>query len=256
MATKQGMCKNCGSLIVFDDRNENCECVFCHCIFPGEEAVKILENPDDYTFANEEIQESGNQTHYYVTKVSPDIVESAVARQDAMKAREDKGTIKPSDFEISPNDVKAPLKLTALIIGAAAVIVLVIVAISLPLYKSRTALDDEIRASIDGVVAGVADVDTSTDESGRAKGYTIYGQTCQNIKIALSSDITEDSIRTLFTRYTDLRASKANISDDKMKGVTMEIYVNTGVYTVTGEGGNVNVEFAKDEVPETTSETK
>ena len=38
------MCKNCGSLIVFDDRNENCECVFCHCIFPGEEAIKILED--------------------------------------------------------------------------------------------------------------------------------------------------------------------------------------------------------------------
>ena len=51
MATKQGMCKNCGSLIIFADRSENCECIFCHCIFPGAEAVKILENPDDYTFA-------------------------------------------------------------------------------------------------------------------------------------------------------------------------------------------------------------
>ena len=41
MATKQGMCKNCGSLVMFDDRDELCECVFCNCVFPSAEAAKI-----------------------------------------------------------------------------------------------------------------------------------------------------------------------------------------------------------------------
>lgn len=129
MATKQGMCKNCGSLIIFDDRNENCECIFCHCIFPGAEAVQILENPDDYTFANEEIAESSESTHYYATKVNPDMIESAVARDRAMKAKEDSGSIKPSDFEISPNDVKAPAKLKAILIGATALLIIIIIAV-------------------------------------------------------------------------------------------------------------------------------
>ena len=251
MATKQGMCRNCGSLIVFDDRNENCECIFCHCIFPGEEAVKILENPDGYDFANETIEESKEQTHYYVTKVNPDMVESAVAREKAMKAKEGAGSIKPSDFEISPNDVKAPVKLTALIIGAVALIVLIIIAISLPMYKSRKALTAEMRSSINTVFDGVAEVDTTEDETGHTKGYSIYGQTCQNIKLSLPS-IDEQSAKTLFANYTALRADKAEITGDAMKDVTMQIFVLDGVYTVTGSNGNISVGYAEDEAVETT----
>ena len=44
MATYHGMCKNCGSLITIDDSKENCECVFCHCVFPRDEAEKIKQN--------------------------------------------------------------------------------------------------------------------------------------------------------------------------------------------------------------------
>ena len=44
MATYHGMCKNCGSLITIDDSKENCECVFCHCVFPR----------DEYSYQNKE----------------------------------------------------------------------------------------------------------------------------------------------------------------------------------------------------------
>ena len=53
MATKQGMCRNCGSLVMFDDRDDLCECVFCNCVFPSEEAAAILANPEGYEFKNE-----------------------------------------------------------------------------------------------------------------------------------------------------------------------------------------------------------
>ena len=245
MATKQGMCKNCGSLIIFDDRNENCECIFCHCIFPGAEAVQILENPDDYTFANEEIAESSESTHYYATKVNPDMIESAVARDRAMKAKEDSGSIKPSDFEISPNDVKAPAKLKAILIGATALLIIIIIAVAFPFYNSRKKLKNEISDGI-SVLKEIASIDTSVDESGNGKGYMIYGQSCQYVKLAVPSQITEDKCKQLFEKYTDLRAEKAEITSDKMKGVTMEIFVNNGIYEVTGEGGVINVVFTED----------
>lgn len=250
MATKHGMCKNCGSLIVFDDRNENCECVFCHCIFPGEEAIKILENPDDYTFANEEIEESKEQTHYYATKVNPDMVASAVARDQLMKSKENSNSIKPSDFEVSPNDVKAPVKLTAIIIGSVALIILIIVAISLPLYKSRKALKADLNSNIGTVFEGVCEVDTTSDELGHTKGYSIFGQTCQNIKVALSTSVTEDDCKKMFNNYVELRASKAGITDNKADGVTMEVYVSNGVYTVSSAAGQVGVVFTEDVVNE------
>lgn len=53
MAVDHGMCKNCGSLVVLDENNENCTCLFCNCIFPREEAIKLLENHENYSFPNE-----------------------------------------------------------------------------------------------------------------------------------------------------------------------------------------------------------
>ena len=53
MAVDHGMCKNCGSLVVLDENNENCTCLFCNCVFPREEAIKLLENHENYSFPNE-----------------------------------------------------------------------------------------------------------------------------------------------------------------------------------------------------------
>ena len=60
MATTQGMCTNCGSLVIFDDRDENCECVFCHCVFPAAEAVELLANPAGHEFKNEKFDKRPN----------------------------------------------------------------------------------------------------------------------------------------------------------------------------------------------------
>ena len=58
----QGLCKNCGSLISLDDSSENCKCVFCHCVFPKEEAIKLFENQGDYSFPNEVYENSDEIT--------------------------------------------------------------------------------------------------------------------------------------------------------------------------------------------------
>lgn len=253
MATKQGMCKNCGSLIVFDDRNENCECIFCHCIFPGEEAVKIFENPGDYTFANETFEENSDSTHYYVNKVNPDMVTSAVARQKLAESKDDSLTIKPSDFEISPKDVKAPTKLKMIMLGILAIFIILVIAIAFPFYKSRTNLTKSIKEAIPQALSGVASIDLTSDEAGNLKGCALYGQSCNKIKIAVSSDVTEKTCEELFNKYTDLRAQKAEITSDKLKGVTMEVYVKNGVYTVTGADGSVKVDFEEDAAAETSA---
>ena len=113
MATKQGMCKNCGSLVMFDDRDELCECVFCNCVFPSAEAAKILENPDGYEFKNEKFEKNteAGAKHYYSNPVLPDVVEKAVQRDKTSKTQKAEVKLKPNEFEISPNDVKAPKKL-------------------------------------------------------------------------------------------------------------------------------------------------
>ena len=81
MATKQGMCRNCGSLVVFDDRDDMCECIFCNCVFPAEEAIALLENHEGHEFKNEKFEAKEGGKHYYSNPVMPDTVQKAVQRE-------------------------------------------------------------------------------------------------------------------------------------------------------------------------------
>ena len=79
------MCTNCGSLVIFDDRDESCECVFCHCVFPAAEAVALLANPDGHEFKNEKYEAQEGGKHYYATPMQPDIVAKAVQREHLLQ---------------------------------------------------------------------------------------------------------------------------------------------------------------------------
>jgi len=237
MATKQGMCKNCGSLIVYDDRDDKCECIFCHCVFPSAEAAEIMENPGNYTFPNETYEASTDSSHHYVSPVYPDVVEKAVAREKVSKERnsDKSGTgVTASEFELSPNDVKAPKNLVIGLIVGSVLVIGIVLGISWPMYLSRTSLKEDIVANIDSVFDGVAEVDTSINEDGFAAGYNIYGQTCQNIKVAADEDIDDAQAQQLYANYCDVRSSAGNISDSS--GVKMEIYTPSGIYTVSSDG--------------------
>ena len=236
MATTQGMCTNCGSLVIFDDRDENCECVFCHCVFPAADAVALLENPDGHEFKNEKYEAQEGGKHYYATPMQPDIVSKAVQRDKVSKAKSEDLKLKPSEFELSPNDVKAPGKLVAVIIGAAVVIIGVILAISVPMYFSRTALKEAMVGKLDTVFAGEAVVDTNLNESGYAYGYNISGRTCQNMKVQTSDEIDEAAAQKIFDNYCGLREAEGGFDSSSAKDVTVEIYTPTTIYTVTADG--------------------
>ena len=252
MATTQGMCKNCGSLIVFDNRDDKCECVFCHMVFPSAEAVEILENPQNYTFPNEKIEESAETRHYYATPVYPDMVEKAVARDKTTKTGDSESKDKPNEFEVQAKDVKAPKKLVISLVAGIAAAVAIVVAIALPMYFSRKGMLDKITASIDTVFEGSVKVDTSADSDGYKKGYIVFGQTCQNVKIATKDEISSDTANDIFKKYCDLRNKSGNFSSDADSKVTLEIYTPKGIYKVTTNGA----EYKEDEVIETTQSSE
>ena len=230
------MCTNCGSLVIFDDRDDNCECVFCHCVFPAAEAISLLENPEGHEFKNEkfEVQEGGK--HYYATPIQPDVVAKAVQRDKVSKEKSDDLKLKPSEFELSPNDVKAPGNLVAVIIGAAVVCVGIILAIAWPMYNTRTALTSAVVAKLDTVFAEDAEVNLDLNENGYAYGYNISGKTCQNLKVQTSDEIDEATAQKIYDRYCDLRATEGGFDSASAGEVTVEIYTPTTIYTVTADG--------------------
>jgi len=236
------MCKNCGSLVIFDDRDENCECVFCHCVFPAAEAIELLNDPAGHEFKNEkfEVQEGGK--HYYATPIQPDLVTKAVQRDKVSKSKSEDLKIKPSEFELSPNDVKAPKNLIIAIIASAVVCVGIILAIAWPMYNTRTALTDAVVSKLDTVFEDQAKVDLSVNENGYATGYSISGKTCQNMKVETSDEIDEATAQKIFDNYCELRAAEGGDKASSNKEVTVEIYTPTTIYTITADGVTVSDE--------------
>lgn len=236
MATKQGMCRNCGSLVVFDDRDEMCECVFCHCVFPSQEAVSLLDNHDGHEFKNEKFEVQEGSKHYYSNPVMPDMVQKAVQRE-AISDKGDDLKLKPSEFEVSPNDVKAPKKLVIEYSLAALGVFLVIVLVSLPLYLSRTKLEKAIMADIDTSFNSV--VEKKADDAFERQ-YLIYGLTCQYIKVVLPDGIDQTTAQNYYNKYCELRTSKRE--GNASGNVKMEIFTPDTIYHVTSESCTVEAQ--------------
>lgn len=236
MATKQGMCRNCGSLVVFDDRDDQCECIFCNCVFPAEEAVALLENSEGHEFKNEKFEVREGGKHYYSNPVMPDMVQKAVQRE-VVSPKKDDLKLKPSEFEVSPSDVKAPKKLVIAFAAGVVAVVGIILAISLPLYNSRTKLRTSIEADIDAVFDGV-EGDKTAEFEGRQ--FKIYGLSCQTIKLALPAGINKETAQNYYSKYCELRASKRD--GNKSGSVTMEIFTPDTIFHVSEDGVTDNVQ--------------
>ena len=249
MATKQGMCRNCGSLVMFDDRDELCECVFCNCVFPAKEAAELLANPDGHEFKNEKFEKTEGSKHYYSNPVMPDVVEKAVQRDKVSKTQTDTAKLKPNEFEISPNDVKAPKKLVIGMAAGALVIVAIILAIALPLYFSRKSLKESITADI-GNVFDNASTEEVTFTNFDYKQVNIYGLSCQYVKLGLSDGISEDQAKILYSNYTKLRADKRG---EESGEVEMYIYTPDTIFFVTKDGVTTDVQQAVEIKPAETT---
>ncbi len=249
MATKQGMCRNCGSLVMFDDRDELCECIFCNCVFPSKEAEELLANPDGHEFKNEKFEKQEGSKHYYSNPVMPDIVEKAVQRDKVSKTQNESLKLKASEFEISPNDVKAPKKLVIGMAGSALAVVAVILAIALPLYFSRKTLKQSL-------IADIGTIFESTDEVSYTdfdyKQFNIYGLSCQYIKLGLSDGISDTQAKALYSNYTKLRSEKRGEDSGE---VEMYIYTPDTIYFVNKDGVSTDVQTPV-EILEPTETTK
>jgi hypothetical protein len=248
MATNQGICKNCGSLIVFDERDEQCECVFCHCVFPSAEAIEIFNNPEGREFPNEKYEPNTSSVKHNVTRVySTESLEKSIAREELRKQNSE-GGVKTKEFEVQAKDVKAPKSLVIGVIAGAVLITAVVLAIAFPMYKSRTALRADIEADMSQVFDGIATVAMTSDEEGKYyDGFSVFGQTCQYMNAVTTEDLSEEDAEAIYDNYCALRAEKiADGSADIYDGVQTKIYCSGGYYTVTGANGNVNVQFTED----------
>lgn len=227
MANTQGMCKNCGSLIMFDNRDEMCECVFCNCVFPAKEAVELLSNPEGHEFANEKFERTGDSHHYTTRTYSTESLEKSIAREEIHKQNTE--TTATNEFEVTAKDVKAPKKVVVMTIGISLAAVILVLAVSVPLYLSRTKLHDRIDAGIIDVISSVVEDDASVD-------YSISGQACKSFKLVTDATINEAEATELFEAYCALRSD-----DAQANGVVVTIYHQGGIWNIRNGAAPVEV---------------
>lgn len=235
MATVQGMCKNCGSLVVFNDKEDKCECIFCNCVFDGEEAKAILENPQNYTFPNEVIPENKDaKKHYYATPVFTDPIPAAV-KHDKVK-NQTEVTKRNNEYEISPDDVKAPKKIVTIISCVSAVLCVIILATSLPPFLSRRKLENAMKNRMPAVFDGIAQVDCSVDEDGMSNGFVLSGTHCQNVSVVTKDKLSEEDAISILNNYASVRSEE--LGNDKKNDISMKIYCDGGYYVASYSNNN------------------
>lgn len=216
---------------MFDDRDENCECVFCNCVFPSAEAIEIMNNPEGYTFPNEKYEPSTDTKRHTTTRVFSDENIQKTIKREELAAANGETAVKKSEFEVSPSDVKAPAKTLSLVIGISALALILILVISIPLYNKRKDVKLKIEDNIESVYAGIYD---------DSLGYTIWGQTSQHVKFLTSDKVDEEGALQLFENYCAVREDAGGGS--KTKNVKVVIYCDGCIWTVTDSGAEAETE--------------
>lgn len=259
MATKQGICKNCGSLITVDTNDELCECLFCDCVFPTAEALNIYENPDGVEFPNlPQPKRETKVVRHTATPVFDDVVEKAVKVDKAIN----KETKVEKLFEISPDDIQTPKNVKRNVWLITAICVVIVLGISIPLFIVRhnhqLHIDDKIRAVIS---SGQFTVSTER-EDGYAVGYKISGMSNNKVSLVTEYDTDKAKVFKAFTTYCAIRGEEygydsgdiAHFYDD----VVLTVYAPNGKFTMTGDKTGatedmVEVLVPEEEVAETTA---
>ncbi|MCR5274012.1 MAG: hypothetical protein K6E26_01505 [Clostridiales bacterium] len=250
MATEQGICKNCGSLLVVDSRDELCECLFCDCVFPSAEAIEIFNNPDGVEFPNLPQPKRDTKVQRHVaTPVFEDIVEKAVKVDKAVN----KDAKVEKLFEISPDDIKAPAKVKRNVVIITAASILLILGISIPLSVIRhnhgSNISDNIAVCFE---RSNLSVDTA-DEDGYSTGYKIWGQGNNKLALVSSKDVEKEQVVNAFNAFCEIRGEEYGYAVDEAryyKGVVLTVYAPNGKFTIKGSKDGAGVDQVEFDAPE------
>ncbi len=221
MAIKEGRCINCGSILFLDSDMPQGHCLFCDCVFDNEEAFRANEHPEEFTFPNVE------QPKYEGPSLTPvqyqriPVFQAPAVSTSPEKVVED--YILP---ETKVPSFKIPLKSVLLIMGVAALVIGLFLAIAYPVMgkreKRQTAIIEEFIARL-------------PYEVDKEKAISVHEMGGTDVILVLDEELTaEDSIE-LFNTYCDVRADVLSLDGSfkkTRKPVTFLVAAPAGGYLI------------------------
>ncbi len=235
MATREGRCKNCGSIILVDTKKDQAHCLFCNCVFPKDEAFAILENPDQYTFPNDP------QPEYKGPQLSPTAkggvvsfsntpVKSTVKKGNTARANE----VEP--YQVTQKkipDLRMKPKLRLLISIGCLVLVGIFLAVTIPLKMQREARKESITQALASHLEKLPSVEKTSLTVG--KDFDIQRNDNSLVTIVLPEAQKEDVVQ-LFKDFCQIRADELSLEQTDIKhtvnNVTLKVLTNSGGYQI------------------------
>ncbi len=220
---QEGICKNCGSIVFVDPREENCHCVFCHCVFPSAEALEIAKNPNAYEFPNEEQPEyipPETQRNQVNIKKSLEKLEREQNQQKAAKARK-----KPQyavEQKKLPN-INLTKKQIFTTIGIFVLIFGLFIAIMLP----RTIRRDEQREEITKSFKANIELGNLNDSLDFEEGFVISRLDNSHLDLITGEKLSKEQARAIFEEFCKVRAEVLGkeLDDDLYRQTSLRIAV-------------------------------
>ncbi|NLM19579.1 MAG: hypothetical protein GX217_06105 [Clostridiaceae bacterium] len=225
---QEGMCKNCGSIVYVDPKQENCHCLFCDCVFSAQEALEIAKNPQNYEFLNEE------QPEYTGEEINPQHKKVNANLDQLIERREKKSRAKPKpkyaiEKKEIPN-VNLSKKQIITIVGIVVAVVAIFLAITLP----QTVKRDQHRANITAEFKKALNNKKYKDSIDYDQGFAIYRMKNTHVDLVVEADLTKEDVRDIFASYCKARADVHNIDLENTNKVYSDVSVRIAM---PGEGG-------------------
>jgi len=245
MAIAEGMCKNCGSLIMLEDREDICECLFCNCVLSVNEAMAIARNPKDREFPNEPMEKRTDIKRHSVTPVFQDPIPAAVSRAEKTTAAQKPEVV---EYEVSPDDVKMPKKTLAVILAISAAFIVLVLAISIPLSVMRSSHREALSEKMPEVFTEFK-VDTRNPE-GYYVGFYMNGQNNTELSVVTEEKIDEEAVLITFQNYALLRAAEYGIDETDFGAcyapLSLNVYGDGAAFTISVESeGDLTIDSVK-----------
>lgn len=217
MASKEGRCINCGSIVFVDPKLEKGHCLFCDCVFDNDQAFEALEHPEKFEFPNvpqPKYQGESLQPAMPGRVVAPQVVQPAPVR------REEK--FEPQVTSIPKLTIPAKSKL--IMFATFLILIGIVCAILIPTIRKR---DSQHKAIKEKMIAGLADYQANEES---VDVQNLHSDSCV---LVLDRAISRDEAVELFDLYGKVRAEAMGIDTNDFA----QTYRPLSLHISTPEGG-------------------
>lgn len=225
---QEGMCKNCGSIVYVDPKQDNCHCLFCDCVFPTEEALDIIRHPEDFEFPNEEQPEyTGEEINPQQSKINANLNQQVEKREKKAKAK-----AKPKYAVESKQlpDINLTKKQILSVVAIVAVIAGLFLLITLP----QTIRRDNQRVEITDRLKTELSEQSYNEALDFNEGFAISRIRNSYVDIISAGDLSKEDAVDIFETYCKTRADVMNIDLNETNKAYNDVVLRI---SMAGEGG-------------------